>query len=45
MADQVEIALEKDWGAIKIDKSYLVEEHNERQIEFGNRLRQLRQSG
>jgi hypothetical protein len=45
MADQVEIALKKDWGAINIDKSHLVEEHHERQTEFANRLRHLRHPG
>lgn len=44
MTDQVEIALEKDWGAIKIDKLLLAEEHQQRQIGFTNQLRYLQQS-
>jgi hypothetical protein len=44
MTDQVEIALDKDWGAIKMDKLLLAEEHRQRQIGFANQLRYLQQS-
>ena len=34
MGKQVELALAKDWGNIKIDKQKLVEEHQERKADF-----------
>jgi hypothetical protein len=34
MDKQVELTLKKDWEHIKVDKSRLIEEHKERQIEF-----------
>jgi len=41
MDKQVELALTKEWGNIKIDKQRLVEEHKERKDEFFSTLRLL----
>jgi len=43
MDKQVELAVAKEWGNIKIDKQRLVEEHKERKDEFFSTLRQLDQ--
>jgi uncharacterized protein GlcG (DUF336 family) len=34
MQHQVEIAVDKDWGAVELNKSRLVEEQQERKAEF-----------
>lgn len=38
MLEQVKISTQKDWGAIKIDKERLVQEHFERENDFQNKL-------
>jgi hypothetical protein len=43
MDKQVELAVAKEWGNIKIDKQRLVEEHKERKDEFFSTLRLLDQ--
>jgi Family of unknown function (DUF5984) len=43
MDKQVELAVAKEWGNIKIDKKRLVEEHKERKDEFFSTLRLLDQ--
>lgn len=43
MDKQVELAIAKEWGNIKIDKQRLVEEHKERKDEFFSALRLLDQ--
>jgi hypothetical protein len=41
MDKQVEVAINKDWGTVRIDKQRLVEENNERKIEFYNQVELL----
>ena len=41
MDKQVELALDKDWGNIEIDKIRLVDEHQERKADFDKRLKLL----
>jgi hypothetical protein len=43
MDKRIELTLVKDWGDIKIDKPRLVEEHNERILEFEKNLAFLEQ--
>lgn len=43
MDKQVELAVAKEWGNIKIDKQRLVEEHKERKDEFLSNILQLSQ--
>jgi hypothetical protein len=45
MDKQVSSALTKDWENIYLDKSRLIEEHNERKIEFESKIEILEQGG
>jgi hypothetical protein len=38
MNEQVNLAVQKDWGNIQLDKNRLIEEHNERESEFYSQL-------
>ena len=41
MKEQVNLAVDKDWNDIKIDKQRLVEEHSERELEFWKQFKLL----
>jgi hypothetical protein len=38
MDKQVELAIDKDWGSVKLDKNRLIEEHAERKYDFYERI-------
>ncbi|GAA3523484.1 hypothetical protein GCM10022393_42930 [Aquimarina addita] len=43
MDKQIELAVQKDWKTVQIDKKRLLEEHKEREEEFKNQLSLLKQ--